>query len=159
MNAPLTRRRWNWRLWVGFLLALVALFAYPTYIMKVSLVRTIFWPSVVLFLVAAMLLVSGLRRASREPQSYRGKISGPILTTLSVLIFALFGFFNYYAFKNFPAANNAPKVGQRAPEFTLADTNGKSFSLAQLLSTPMADSTGGSRAAKGVLVFFYRGYW
>lgn len=159
MNAPVTSRHWNWRLWVGFVLSLVALFAYPTYIIRFSLIRAIFWPSVVLFLVAAMLLVSGLRRAFREPQSYRGKISGPVLTTVSVLIFALFGFFNYYVFKNFPAANNAPKVGQRAPEFTLVDTNGKSFSLAQLLSTPRADSTGSSRPAKGVLVFFYRGYW
>ena len=127
--------------------------------MQVSLIRLPFWPSVLLFLVAAILLISGLRRAFRESQSYRGKISGPILTALSVLIFALFGFFNYYVFKNFPAANNAPKVGQRAPEFTLVDTTGKSFSLAQLLSTPMADSTGDSRAARGVLVFFYRGYW
>lgn len=159
MNAPVTPRRWNWRLWVGFVLSLVALLAYPTYITKVSLTRTIFWPSVLLFLVAAVLLVSGLRRAFREPQSYRGKISGPILTTLSVLILGLFGFFNYYVFKNFPAANNAPKVGQRAPDFTLVDTNGKSFSLAQLRSTPMANSTGGLRPAKGVLVFFYRGYW
>jgi hypothetical protein len=159
MSAPVTPRRWNWRLWVGFVVSLVALLAYPTYIMRVSLIRTIFWPSVLLFLVAAMLLVSGLRRVSSEPQSYRGKISGPILTTLSVLIFALFGFFNYSVFKNFPAANNAPKVGQRAPEFTLVDANGKSFSLAQLRSTPMAESTGSSRPAKGVLVFFYRGYW
>ena len=159
MNAPVTRRRWNWRLWVGFVVSLVALLAYPAYITQVSLIRTIFWPSVLLFLVAAMLLASGWRRASREPQSYRGRISAPVLTTLSVLIFALFSFFNYYAFKNFPAASNAPKVGQRAPEFILVDANGKSFSLAQLLSSPMADSSGGPQRAKGVLVFFYRGYW
>ena len=47
-------------------------------------------------------------------------------------------------------ARNSPQVGQRAPEFSLNDATGRNLTLAQLLST---------RATKGVLVFFYRGYW
>ena len=150
---------WNWRLWVGFGLSLMALLAYVGYVLLLSLTQSIFWPSLILFVVAAVLLVSGLRRASREPQTYHGRILGPILATLSVVIFALFAFTSYQIFKNFPAASNAPKVGQRAPEFALVDTNGKSFSLAQLLSAPIADSNGAAHPTRGVLVFFYRGYW
>lgn len=152
-------RLWNWRLWVGFGISLLALLAYPAYILWVSQTRIIFWPSLLLFLVAAVLLISGLRRAIREPQSYRGKIAGPILVVLSVLIFGFFTFGSYIVFKNSPGANKAPQIGQRAPEFALVDTTGKNYSLAQLLSTPITDSTGSTRPVKGVLVFFYRGYW
>lgn len=150
---------WNWRLWVGFGLSLIALLAYVGYVLLLSLTRSLFWPSLILFVVAAVFLISGLKRASREPQIYRGKILGPILATLSVVVFALFAFASYQIFRNFPEASKAPKVGQRAPEFALVDTNGKNFSLAQLLSAPIADSNGAARPAKGVLVFFYRGYW
>jgi cytochrome oxidase Cu insertion factor (SCO1/SenC/PrrC family) len=100
-----------------------------------------------------------LKRRSREPESYRGKIAGPVLTTLSVLIFGLFGFVVYEVSRAFPDAKNAPQIGQRAPEFSLVDANGKNFTLAQLLSTPITDSGGAARATKGVLVLFYRGYW
>ena len=100
-----------------------------------------------------------MRRALREPQAYRGKIAGPLLAVVGVLIFGHFIFANYSVFKNFPAANHAPQVGQRAPEFALLDTTGKNYSLTQLLTTPITDSNGSTRPAKGVLVFFYRGYW
>jgi hypothetical protein len=152
-------RLWNWRLWAGFGIGLFALLGFGAYIALVSITRTIFWPCLLLFLVAAVLLISGLKRAFREPQSYRGKIAGPILAVLSLLIFGLFTFGGYKLFTDFPAANNAPQVGQRAPGFALVDTTGKNYSLAQLLSTPITDSTGSTRPVKGVLVFFYRGYW
>ena len=152
-------RLWNWRLWAGFGIGLSALVGYAAYIVWVSLTWALFWPSLLFFLVAAVLLVSGLRRAFRQPQSYRGKIAGPILAVLSVLIFVFFTFASYSVFKNFPAANHAPQIGQQAPEFALLDTTGKNYSLGQLLSTPITDSTGSTRPVKGVLVFFYRGYW
>jgi hypothetical protein len=147
---------WNWRLWAGFGLTVVALVGYALLVMGT---RAVFWPSLLLFVVAAVLLASGLKRARREPQSYRGKIAGPILTTLSVLVFGLFGFTTYEVFKAFPAAKNAPQIGQRAPAFSLVDANGKNFSLNQMLAAPISDSGGARRATKGVLVLFYRGYW
>jgi hypothetical protein len=59
-------------------------------------------------------------------------------------------------------------VGQKAPDFTLSDTNGKPVSLSELLSTPINGKTmnapvGNAQQAptspKGVLLVFYRGYW
>jgi hypothetical protein len=160
----MTAKRWNWRLWAGFGLSIGALAVYLFLETTVgwsdrASSRVLFWPALLLFVVAAVLLVAGLRRRSREPQLYRGKIAGPVLTTVSVLIFGLFGFTVYQVLRAFPDANNAPRVGQRAPEFSLLDANGKNFTLAQLLSTPITDSGGAARTTKGVLVLFYRGYW
>lgn len=154
----MTAKLWNWRLWVGFVLSLVALVGYG-YVVVSTGALAVFWPSLVLFVVAAALLISGLMRRRREPQTYRGKIAGPVLAGLSLVFLGLFSFASYEVFKNFPAANNAPKVGQRAPDFALVDTSGKTFSLSHLLSTPITDSAGAARSTKGVLVVFYRGYW
>ncbi len=142
---------WNWRLWAGFVLSLVALVGC---VLLFPITRAAFWLSLLLFVIVAALLFSGLTRAFREPETYRGKIAGPILAILSVVVLGFFGAASNLLFKNFPEAKNAPKVGQRAPEFALADSTGKNVSLAQLLS-----SSGSGSPAKGVLVVFYRGYW
>jgi len=147
---------WNWRLWAGFGLSIGAL---AGYVVLVNETRAVLWPALLLFVVAAVLLFSGWKRRSREPELYRGKISAYVLTTLSVLILGLFGFVVYQVSKVFPDAKNAPQIGQRAPEFSLVDADGKNFSLAQLLSTPITNSGSAARATKGVLVVFYRGYW
>jgi len=73
--------------------------------------------------------------------------------------FGLFGFTAYEVRKALPPAKNAPQIGQRAPDFSLVDANGQNFSLVQLLASPITDSGGTARATKGVLVYFYRGYW
>ena len=147
---------WNWRLWAGFGLSIGAL---AGYVVLVNETRAVLWPALLLFVVAAVLLFSGWKRRSREPELYRGKISAYVLTTLSVLILGLFGFVVYQVSKVFPDAKNAPQIGQPAPEFSLVDADGKNFSLAQLLSTPITNSGSAARATKGVLVVFYRGYW
>ncbi|HEY6352255.1 MAG TPA: hypothetical protein VI636_22890 [Candidatus Angelobacter sp.] len=149
---------WNWRLWAGFGLSLAALAGYSFIVVSTGAL-SVFWPSLFLFVVAAVFLISGLARGRREPQLYRSKAAGPVLAILSLVFFTLFGIAGYKVFKNFPAANNAPKIGQRAPGFTLGDSGGKNVSLAELLSTPITDSAGATRATKGVLVVFYRGYW
>jgi hypothetical protein len=147
---------WNWRPWAGFGLSIGALVGY---VFLVNETRAVFWPALLLFVAAAVLLFSGLKRRSREPELYRGKIAGYVLTTLSVLILGLFGFVAYQVSRAFPDAKNAPQIGQRAPEFSLVDANGNNFTLAQLLSSSITDSGGAARSTKGVLVVFYRGYW
>jgi hypothetical protein len=150
------KKRWNWRLWAGFVVSILALLLYVRFVRDT---RAIFWPSLALSVVAVVLLVAGWRLALRDPQLYRGRIAGPILAALSLGFLGLFGFASYVAPKSFPAARNAPNLGQKAPEFTLKDINGNPVSLAQLLTAPMTDATGAAHAPKGVLVVFYRGYW
>ena len=146
----------NWRLWVGFALALVAAFGYP---LTFSITRSVFWIGLVLCIVALVLLVTGMKLAFAQPESYRGKVAGPILTTASVLMFVLFGVMSYMMPKAYSVARNAPRVGNKAPDFALVDTQGRPVTLAQLLSAPMPGSSNGSQASRGVLLVFYRGYW
>ena len=147
---------WNWRLWAGFGLSIVAFAGYAFWVNET---RAVFWPALLLFVVAATLLFWGWKRRSRAPELYRGKMAGYVLTILSMLILGLFGFVVYQVSRVFPDAKNAPQIGQRAPEFSLVDANGKNFTLAELLSTPVTNADSAARAPKGVLVVFYRGYW
>jgi hypothetical protein len=106
-----------------------------------------------LFLLAAVLLFIGLRRAFASDRR-RSKILGAIVTTLGVVVIAFFLFAFFVGGRQLPASAGAPQVGQRAPDFTLSDADGKTVSLNELLSTPINGT-----APKGVLLVFYRGYW
>jgi hypothetical protein len=150
------KRLWNGRLWVGFIVSLLALIIY---VLLLQRTRSIFWGSLALFVISVALMISGLKRAFSQPQTYRGKVAGPILAVLGVLVLGVFGWGSYMAAKLFAAAKNAPQVGQKAPEFAIVDSHGNSVTLAQLLSTPIVGASGVSRTPKGVLVVFYRGYW
>lgn len=149
----MNNRRLNWPLWTGFLLSVVAVFSYLTVFVWYPVTRDFPWVNLLLFLVAGALLFVGLRRAFASDRR-RPKIVAAIVTTLGVLVMALFVFGFFVGGRQLPASKGAPQVGQKAPDFTLNDTNGKAVSLSELLSTP----TNGS-APKGVLLVFYRGYW
>lgn len=142
----------NWRLWVGFLIALLALIGYFSLF---EITRSALWIALLLFVVAIALLIGGLRRAYSASAEYRGKTAGPILATLTVLIIGLFGFTLYMTKQAYPVAANAPRVGQKAPEFTLTDSNGSPLKLTELLSRQLP----GGGASRGLLLVFYRGYW
>jgi peroxiredoxin len=58
--------------------------------------------------------------------------------------------------KQLPPPSTALQVGQKAPEFVLADANDNPVALSSLLSAPMP---GLQTPPKGVLLVFYRGYW
>jgi hypothetical protein len=140
------KRNWNWSLWAGFLFVVVALFSYP-FFAKFPITRDFPWANLLLFAIGGILLVTGLVRAFGKPQFYRGKIFGPILAVLSLLGFSFFAYGAFYLVRQVPASTSAPRVGQKAPEFTLPDQNGKQVALADLL------------AGKGALLIFYRGHW
>jgi peroxiredoxin len=57
----------------------------------------------------------------------------------------------FVAVRSLPASAAAPKVGQKAPDFTLTDSNNKPVTLAQLLTEPI-----NNKPPKGVLLIFYR---
>ena len=149
-----TKRHPNAPLWIGFLVSVFAFLSYIPIFVKYPVTRDMPWASFLIFAIGLLFLFLGLRRAFRQPTVYRGKVAGPILTTLSVAALVFFCFTIFSLGKHLPLSAQAPKVGQKAPEFALADTDGAMVSLASLLSTPNA-----AHPTKGVLLIFYRGYW
>jgi hypothetical protein len=143
------KRRWNWSLWVGFLVVLIALFSYEFFV-RFPITRDFPWANLLLFAIGGFLLVIGLVRAYGQSGVYRGKVFGPILTTFSVLVFALFAYALFYVVRQMPASAGAPRPGTKAPDFTLADQDGRAVALSDML---------GSAGTRGVLLIFYRGYW
>jgi hypothetical protein len=152
----MTLRRFNWALWVGFVLTIAAFLTYFFIFVQFPVTRDFPWANLLIFVVALVLLFTGVRRgfASDRPHPTRSKIVASIVATLSVLILGLFVFIIFVEGRWLPASKGAPQVGQRAPDFSLPDTNGNQVSLVDLLSTPVNGS-----APRGVLLVFYRGYW
>src|SRR6185503_6760121 len=142
MNA----RRFNWPLWLGFLLSLVTFFSYFAVFVWYPVTRDFPWANLLLFAVAAVLLFVGVRRAFASDRR-RSKIVASIVATLGVVVIALFlvGFF--VGGRALPASKGAPQVGQKAPDFRLTDTGGKAVSPNELLSTPINGNT-----PKGVML-------
>jgi len=152
----MTTRRFNWPLWVGFLLTLAAFFTYFAVFVWFPVTRDFPWANLVLFVIAGLLLFVGVRRgfAADRPHPTRSKIVTSIVGLLGLAVFAFFVFAIFISARWLPASTGAPHVGQRAPDFTLADTTGRQVSLNELLTSPVNGS-----APKGVLLVFYRGYW
>jgi hypothetical protein len=142
------KRRHNILLWAGFVLVLLAVLTYIPIFAVFAVTRDIPWVNYLLFLAGGIVLALGLRRAFGQPEIYRGKILGSILASLSLLLFALFCFVILYASKAIPASETAVRVGQPAPNFTLANWDGKQVSLSDQLKNNRA-----------VVLIFYRGYW
>jgi hypothetical protein len=166
-------RKFNWPLWAGFLLSLIAFLSYPFFFVRFPVTRDFPWANLLLFAVAGVLVLLGVRRGFSESRSRptRSKVAG---ITLATLTFAVFGFFIFAIFimaRHLPASRGAPQVGQKAPDFTLPNTYGFPVSLAKLLVSPIdpgetahngivtADEARKFEPPKGVLLIFYRGYW
>ena len=149
-------RRINWPLWVGFLLTLAAFMTYFTVFVWYPATRDFPWINLFLFVTAGVLLFLGIKNgfAPGRPRPLLSKIAAILVTSLSALVMAFFVFAVFIAARWLPESKGAPQVGQKAPDFTLTDTNGKSVSLTELLSTPI-----NGNPPKGVLLVFYRGYW
>src|SRR6202011_1663380 len=92
------------------------------------------WATLLLFGIGATLLLLGLFRAFGRPQLYRGKVFGSSFFAIAVLVFAVVSYVTFYVLRQVPLSAEAPRVGQKAPEFALPDQNGKSLALADLLS-------------------------
>ena len=152
----MTTKRFNWPLWVGFVLTLAAFMTYFSVFIRFPATRDFPWANLPIFLLAIVFLVLGVRRgfAAGRPHPTRSKIITSIIATLSVLVIAFFVFTVFIAARWLPPSKGAPQVGQQAPDFTLTDTTGKQVSLTELRTAPID-----GKAPKGVLLVFYRGYW
>jgi len=149
------KRRWNVSLWAGFLIVLAALFTYVWVFAWYPATRDFPWATLLIFAAGLTLTSRGLVRAYRQPQLYRGRIAGPILMSLGAGLLVLFVFSIFYQARQLPPSQGAPRAGEKAPDFTLPDVEGRPRSLAELLGP----GAGGAPAASGVLLIFYRGYW
>lgn len=147
-----TPARRNSAIWLGLLLILFAIFSNTLYFFHLP-ARTLPWFNVGLPILALLVLLVGVVRAFRQPQVYRGKIWGTILTVLSLLICVGSVLFFMIA-RSVPRSAGAPQIGQRVPDFTLPDSTGQPVSLSQLFSAEP-----GAAPPKAVLLVFYRGYW
>lgn len=160
-------RRLNWEIWAGFLLSVAAFVSYPLVFVRWPVTRDFPWANLLLFGIAAVLVVVGARRAWTEQRpdregrlesasrhSRRAKIGSSVLTALSAFVFAFFILTVFVTSRWLPGSHGAPQVGQRAPDFNLTDMNGIPASLSQLLSSPI-----NGKAPRGLLLIFYRGYW
>jgi hypothetical protein len=144
------KRKWNWSIWVGFVVAVTGLFSYE-FFARFPVTRDFPWANFLLFGIGLALLVVGLFRAFGRPQVYRGKIFGSILAVIAVLCVAFFSYVIFYVLHQVPASAGAPRVGQKAPDFFLLDQNGKPVGLGDLLRGPSGP--------KAVALIFYRGFW
>ena len=147
------KRRWNLPLWLGFVFAILGFLSY-TFFVQFPVTRDFPWANFLLFIVSAILLGVGLRRAFRQPEIYRGKVFGSVFAVLSFLILALFSFVVFYELRQLPESKGAPRVGDAAPDFTLPDQDGKPIALADLLSSAAPNGKPGA-----ALLIFYRGFW
>ncbi len=142
------KRHWNVPIWAGFAIVIVALVSYIPIFAVFPATRDVPWANYLLFLLGLGLLAVGVRRAFRDPERYRGKISGSILGALSLLLFGFFVGSILYIGKQIPSGELALRPGQTAPPFALQDIAGKQVASSELLK--------GHRA---VVLVFYRGYW
>jgi hypothetical protein len=163
----ITARQRNWAPWIALLCAVAAMLSNAAFFIGLPGPKLIAWLGVVLAIAALVCAVIGVMRAFRQPQVYGGKVSSSILGVVSLLICGLVAVASISS-RALPVATNAPQVGQKAPDFTLADTSGTKVSLEQLLKLEGRDAVGRAGgitsakfipAPKAVLLVFYRGYW
>ena len=150
-------RRRNFLPLAGFLVCLVAFLSYFLVFYQFPATRDVPWANWLLFALGLALLAMGISRAFRRREIYRGRILGPVLGVLSVAILGLFLFATTVGSKDLPAAEGAPKVGEKVPDFTLQDAQGRSVRLYDLLGPKTGDTAGAPGSS--VVLIFYRGYW
>jgi hypothetical protein len=147
-------KRINWQIWTGFDLSLTALLSYPFVFVRWAITREFPWANLIMFAIAFVLLFLGLRRAFKPGKRIVSKIVSSLAAAFGVLLLAGLLFMIFVMGSWLPASTGAPQVGQKAPDFTLADPNNKPVTLAQLLTEPI-----NNKPPKGLLLIFYRGYW
>ena len=150
------KRSWNGWLWWGFILVLAGLLSYIPLFALFPITRDVPWVNLLLIGAGLALLVAGLVRAFGKPHLYRGRVFGTAMMVLSVAGAGLFCWGLLIKARQLPASASAPRVGQKAPDFALPDQDGKTISLADLLT-----GASGPTVAKpgGALLIFYRGHW
>ncbi len=133
----------------GFLVCLLGFASYFFLFALFPVTRDVPWANWLLFAAGLALLGAGIARAFRRPEVYRGRVLGPILGVLGLAVVGFFLYATLVATRDLPASPDAPKVGQKAPDFTLRDSQGRPVALRDLVGP----------GKPWVVLIFYRGYW
>lgn len=141
-------------LWLGLLITVLGALSNWLYFLALPGQEVFPWINLLVPAAGLVVVLVGLRRASVSPQTNGGKILAPVFAIVSAVVFGASAWGLHHA-RDLPAASGAPRVGEKAPDFTLASTNGRATSLSQLLLEPINNSA----PPKAVLLVFYRGYW
>jgi small-conductance mechanosensitive channel len=128
---------------LGVALTIFAFVSYPLFFARFPITRDVPWVPFTLFVIAIVLMISGVRGATR-------KLAPAIVSGVAIAFIAFVAVFGFAFTRHIPSSRNAPMVGQRAPEFTARDTSGRRVALSQLLAAP---------GTRGVILVFFRGYW
>src|SRR6185503_1410455 len=110
-------KRLNWTIWAGFALSVIAFVSYPFFFVRYAATRDFPWANLVLFVIAGVLTLIGIRRAfaAGRPHPKRSRVAGVVLGGLSVLVLSFFVFSIFIMARWLPASAGAPHVGQKAP--------------------------------------------
>ena len=147
-------RKFNWQIWLGFLLAFAGAITYSFVFVDYPVTRDFPWTALGFFALALGFLFAGFGRAFTASTRLRSKIAASIVGFLAIAVMGSFLFAVLVAARWLPESKGAPQVGQTAPDFTLPDVSNKQVSLSELRTTPIR-----GKPPKGVLLIFYRGYW
>ncbi len=147
-------RRSRSALWIGLLITLLGALSNGLYLVNPPAQVLLPWINLLVPIVGLIVVGIGIWRALVRSQAYGGKILGPALAAICIVLVGGSTFLFVHA-RDIPTSSAASRVGQKAPAFTLQDSDGKAVSLSELFSSPGPDSG----SPKAVLLIFYRGHW
>ena len=79
-------KRLNWQIWAGFVLSLFAGLSYPFLFVRWAITREFPWANLILFAIAMVLLILGLRHAFKPDKGIVSKIFSSLAAALGVLL-------------------------------------------------------------------------
>src|SRR2546421_13046550 len=100
-------RKFNWQIWLGFLLSVFALLSYKFIFINWPATRDFPWANIALFVIAGVLLFIGLSRALRSGRRLISKLLASVLALLSTFGIAIFIFAGLLAARWLPSFTNA----------------------------------------------------
>src|ERR1700761_6338786 len=112
-----TDRRGNFAAWWALLFALGAIGCNFVFFARPPLQAALPWLSLLFGVLALIFVITALWRAFSRKQ---GKALNVVLSVITLLVVGLSAFAFVHA-RSLPSSAAAPQVGQRVPDFTLAD--------------------------------------
>ena len=146
----------NSSLWIGLVIALAATLCNVILFLNPPAQSLIPWLSLVLGTLALVFIAVGVKNLFTQSRTIGRRVLG-VFVALIALLFSAGSIFLFTQARAVPPSTDAPQVGQKAPDFTLPDSNNQNVSLTQLFAPAPGDAS--SVAPHAVLLIFYRGYW